>query len=125
MQAEQEKNKALSAAALQISEQEARISHLEQQAAADKEAWRNEQENLSSMVNKVQEDIKEKDIHCSSLGQQLHQVHFKYYSSFLSFTNCLISYENSWLCYILPYVTVTCLSLLCIPNILCLGGQNT
>lgn len=73
-QADEEKTKALSAAALQISEQEARICHLEQQATSDKELWLSEQDKLSSTVTKLEEDLKERDIHSSSLGDQLHQV---------------------------------------------------
>lgn len=82
-QAGEEKTKALSAAALQISEQEARICHLEQQAATDKEVWLSEQDKLSSTVTKLEEDLKERDIHSSSLGDQLHQV-LSSYSVYLS-----------------------------------------
>lgn len=74
LQADEEKAKALSAAALQISEQEARICHLEQQAAADKELWLGEQDKLSSTVSRLEEDLKERDLQFSSLGDQLQQV---------------------------------------------------
>ena len=91
MQADQEKMESLSTAALQIGEQEARISHLEQQAAADKEAWRKEEENLCSAVIKLQEDIKEKDNFCSAIGEQLQQVLLGCYSTF-SFYLSLMPY---------------------------------
>lgn len=78
LQADEEKAKSLSAAALQISEQEARICHLEQQAVAEKELWLSEQEKLSSTVNKLEEDIKERDAHHAALMDQLQQV-FSYY----------------------------------------------
>lgn len=80
LQADEEKTKALSAAALQISEQEARICHLEQQAATDKELWLGEQDKLSSTVSKLREDLKERDAHCSSLGNHLQQVPYYCYS---------------------------------------------
>lgn len=74
MQADQEKLEALTAASLQINEQEARISHLEQQATTDKMTWQNEMEALSSTVTKLQEDIKEKNVLCSSIEERLLQV---------------------------------------------------
>ncbi|KAG0715652.1 FYVE and coiled-coil domain-containing protein 1 [Chionoecetes opilio] len=73
----QEKTEALSTSALQISEQEARISHLEQQVAADKEVWLHEQERLSAMVDQLQEDGKEKNIQCANIADQLQQAEAK------------------------------------------------
>lgn len=77
VKADEEKAKALSAAALQISEQEARICHLEQQAATDKELWLSEQDKLSSTVSKLAEDLKERDTNCSTLGDHLQQTEAK------------------------------------------------
>lgn len=70
---------ALTAASLQINEQEAKINHLEQQATTDKKAWQNEVEDLSSRVTKLQEDIKERNTHCSSIEEKLLQVFSKLY----------------------------------------------
>lgn len=77
IKADQEKMEALTAASLQINEQEARISHLEQQATADKMTWQNEVEALSLTVTKLQEDIKEKNVHCSSIEERLLQAEAK------------------------------------------------
>uniref|UniRef100_A0A0N7ZB20 FYVE-type domain-containing protein n=1 Tax=Scylla olivacea TaxID=85551 RepID=A0A0N7ZB20_SCYOL len=77
IKADQEKMEALTAASLQINEQEARINHLEQQATADTKAWQNEVESLSSIVTKLQEDIKERNIHCSSIEERLLQAEAK------------------------------------------------
>ncbi|XP_045126072.1 FYVE and coiled-coil domain-containing protein 1-like isoform X2 [Portunus trituberculatus] len=77
IKADQEKTEALTAAALQINEQEAKINHLEQQATTDKKAWQNEVENLLSRETKLQEDIKERNLHCSSIEERLLQAEAK------------------------------------------------
>ncbi|XP_042207781.1 FYVE and coiled-coil domain-containing protein 1-like isoform X2 [Homarus americanus] len=69
-----EKAKALTAAATEISEQEARISALQQEAATQKQDLLIQHDNLSSEANELRQNLIERDSHCSDLDERVQQA---------------------------------------------------
>ncbi|KAK8727199.1 hypothetical protein OTU49_009746 [Cherax quadricarinatus] len=69
-----EKHEALTAAAAEISEQELRISELEQQAASHKQLLLSQERKHTSQVNELTQNLAERDTQCSDLSERLHQT---------------------------------------------------
>lgn len=69
-----EKHEALTAAASEISEQELRISELEQQAASHKQLLLSQERKHTSQVNELTHNLAERDTQCSDLSERLHQT---------------------------------------------------
>ncbi|XP_071533929.1 uncharacterized protein [Panulirus ornatus] len=74
VKADLEKSEALTAAASQISEQEAKITQLEEDALSQKQLLLTEQDRLTSQVNELTQNLLERDNQCSCLNDRLQQA---------------------------------------------------